>query len=126
MNATFVAKNRATKQIGNDAEKLALGYLQSKGLKLIENNFTCKHGEIDLIMQHQACLVFVEVRFRKHSQFGTGADSVDYRKQQKILKTAEFFLQRHVNYNQHPCRIDVVSIGPGKEEIDWIINAVEA
>ena len=126
MNATFVAKNRATKQIGNDAEKLALGYLQSKGLKLIENNFTCKHGEIDLIMQHQACLVFVEVRYRKHSQFGTGADSVDYRKQQKILKTAEFFLQRHVNYNQHPCRIDVVSIGPGKEEIDWIINAVEA
>jgi|AACY02.14.fsa_nt_gi putative endonuclease len=126
MNATNVAKNRATKQIGSDAEKLALSFLQSSGLKLINRNFTCKYGEIDLIMQHQDFLVFVEVRFRTHPRFGTGADSVDHRKQQKILKTAEFFLQRHVNYNQNPCRIDIVSIGPGKNDINWITNAVEA
>lgn len=126
MNATPVAKNRVAKKIGSDAEKLALGYLQSRGLKLVESNFSCRYGEIDLVMQHHDCLVFIEVRFRKHPLFGTGADSVDYRKQQKILKAAEFFLQRHVNYTQYPCRVDVVSIGPGEEDIDWITNAVEA
>ena len=126
MEKTAVAERNATRQIGSHAEKLALSYLQSRGLKLITCNFSCKHGEIDLVMQHHNCLVFVEVRFRKHHQFGTGADSVDYRKQQKILKTAEFFLQRHVNYNHQPCRIDVVSIGPGATDVDWITNAVEA
>lgn len=116
---------RSTQELGESAEQLALSYLQSKNLKLIERNFRCKHGEIDLIMQDKNSLVFIEVRYRKHLQFGGGAESIDYRKQQKILKTAEFFLQRHVNYNQYPCRIDVVSIGPGKTDIAWIPNAFE-
>ena len=116
----------STQQLGERAEQFALNYLQSKNLKLIERNFRCKHGEIDLIMQDKNSLVFIEVRYRKHLQFGDGAESINYRKQQKILKTAEFFLQRHVNYNQYPCRIDVVSIGPGNTDIDWIPNAFEA
>ena len=117
---------RSTQELGESAEQLALSYLQSKNLKLIERNFRCKHGEIDLIMQDKNSLVFIEVRYRKHLQFGDGAESIDYRKQQKILKTAEFFLQRHVKYNQYPCRIDVMSIGPGNTDIDWIPNAFEA
>jgi len=100
----------------------------------IANNFACKYGEIDLIMRQGDALVFVEVRFRKHVQYGTGAESVDYRKQQKLLKCAEYFLQRNTKYNQYPCRIDVVSIGlkkPNATEdstptIDWIPNAIES
>ena len=126
MGSTAINEKRASKQIGAEAEKRALSYLQTRGLKLVDRNFNCKHGEIDLVMQHQDYLVFVEVRFRKHSGYGTGADSVNYPKQRKLLKTAEFFLQRHVNYSHWPCRIDVVSIGPGESDINWITNAVEA
>ncbi len=126
MDSPPVTDRHASKQIGTEAETQALTYLQARGLRLIERNFNCKYGEIDLVMQHKDYLVFVEVRFRKHHQFGTGADSVNYFKQRKILKTAEFFLQRHVNYRYYPCRIDVVSIGPGNSDVDWITNAVEA
>lgn len=126
MEVFEVTKKPATKLIGQEAEKVAANYLKAHGLKHIKSNFSCKYGEIDLIMQHKDYLVFVEVRYRKHQQFGNGADSVNFHKQQKILKSAEFFLQQHVRYNQHPCRIDVVSIGPGKNDISWIANAVEA
>lgn len=127
MDAFSQAQSRkpTSKEIGNSAEKLALNYLQSQGLKLITRNFSCKHGEIDLIMQHNKNLVFIEVRYRKHSQYGTGADSVDYRKQQKILKSAEYFLQSNPKYNQLPCRIDVISLGSDKANINWITNAIE-
>jgi putative endonuclease len=123
-------------QIGNTAEKLALDYLQSQGLKLVARNFACKFGEIDLVMQHNDVLVFVEVRYRKHQQYGTGAESVDYRKQQKILKSAEFFLQQNPKYKRNSCRVDVMSIGPNtcnsnsgslkETEIHWIANAIES
>ena len=128
MKLGIAGKNlrKKTRQIGDNAEKLALEFLRSRTLKLIENNFNCRHGEIDLIMQHGEQLVFVEVRYRKHHQYGTGAESVDYRKQQKILKSAETFLQRNVNYRNVPCRIDVVSVGPNDDNINWIKNAIEA
>lgn len=126
MDVTARAGKHNTKQIGDNAESLALSFLQSKNFKLIEKNFKCKHGEIDLVMLSKSTLVFVEVRYRKHKAFGGGAESVDFRKQQKILKTAEFFLQRHVKYNQYPCRIDIISIGPAETDIDWIPNGFEA
>lgn len=114
------------KQIGDNAEITALNFLLSQNFKLVEKNFRCKHGEIDLIMLKGNKLIFVEVRYRKHTAFGNAAESVDYRKQQKIIKTAEFFLQRHVNYNRYPCRIDVISVGPDTQDINWITNAFEA
>jgi len=126
MDVSETENRHTSKHIGKDAEIFALNYLTSRGLKLIKSNFTCRFGEIDLIMQHGNYLVFIEVRYRKHTQFGDGAESVNFNKQQKILKTAEFFLQRHVSYNQYPCRIDVVSVGSGDNDINWIINAVEA
>lgn len=118
--------------IGQHAEDLALQFLQSKGMQLIDRNYRCKMGEIDLIMQHDTELVFVEVRYRKHTNFGSGAESVDYRKQQKILKSAEHFLQYQSKYAALPCRIDVVSItamhkiSDQQTDIDWIPNAIQA
>jgi len=117
-----------TTEIGQSAERLAMQYLQSQGMTLITKNFACKYGEIDLIMKHGETVIFVEVRYRKKSLFGSGAETVDYRKQQKLLSCAEFFLQKHRHLAHHPARIDVVSIGRtsdhGTPHIDWIANAV--
>ncbi|KPJ93280.1 MAG: hypothetical protein AMJ55_08380 [Gammaproteobacteria bacterium SG8_15] len=118
--------------IGQQAEDSALKFLQTKGMRLIARNYRCKLGEIDLVMQHDDALVFVEVRYRKKSNFGDGAESVDFRKQQKIIKSAEYFLQQHRQYSQSPCRIDVISISKQhnntdcQETIKWIPNAIQA
>ena len=121
-----------TNTIGQNAEDLALAFLTNNGMQLVERNYRCKVGELDLIMQHNNQLVFVEVRYRKHTGFGSGAETIDYRKQQKIIKSAEHFLQSHSKYSKLPCRVDVVSITtPSKNNqqqpsIDWIPNAIQA
>ncbi|WP_455207545.1 YraN family protein [Kaarinaea lacus] len=118
--------------IGQRAEDAALRYLQAQGLQLIERNYRCKAGEIDLIMQHNSDLVFIEVRFRRQPRFGSGAESVDFRKQQKLVKSAESFLQQHSEYSRTSCRIDVVSISvennnsENRPDIHWIPDAVQA
>ncbi|WP_455221712.1 YraN family protein [Kaarinaea lacus] len=128
----FSRLTNTTTEIGQRAEDAALDFLLAKGMRLVARNYRCKAGEIDLIMQHDSALVFVEVRYRKQNQFGDGAESVDFRKQQKIIKTAEYFLQQHRQYTQSPCRVDVISISrhtktsPSQSVIDWIPNAIQA
>lgn len=100
----------STRAIGRDAEELALGHLQSYGLVLIARNFRCRIGEIDLIMRDGNCLVFVEVRFRKASRFASACESVDRRKQRKLLGAASFFLGRYTEYRQYATRFDVVAL----------------
>ena len=126
MDAVSNPAQHNAKQIGNDAERLALSYLQSRNFELVKKNFHCRYGEIDLIMLTNNCLVFIEVRYRKHKSYGNAAESVDYHKQQKILKTAEFFLQRHINYNRYPYRFDIVYVEPTKQNLNWIPNAFDA
>ncbi len=113
---------------GAEAENLALAFLDKQGLILLERNFHCRLGEIDLVMKDQESLVFVEVRYRRHSGFGSGAASVDYRKQQKLAATAAYFLRGQEALAPPPCRFDVVSVSGLLEhaEIDWITNAFEA
>lgn len=110
---------------GAAAENLALRYLEMRGLKLVERNFRCRVGELDLIMRDAGHLVFVEVRSRRSSQFGTPAESVTRTKQQKLLRAAAFYLQRcHLDL---PCRFDVVAILQTATEphIDWIRDAFQ-
>jgi len=83
------------KDTGNRAEATACDYLQRQGLKLVERNYLCKRGEIDLIMRDGQDTVFVEVRYRRSDRFGSSAESVDWRKQAKLLATAEHYLQQH-------------------------------
>ena len=98
--------------IGQRAEDAALAYLRSQGLRLVERNFHCKCGEIDLIMQHADCLVFVEVRYRKKDTFGGAIESITTAKQHKIVTTAQYYLQKCGKTNTVPCRFDVVAISP--------------
>lgn len=94
-------------QIGKDAETDAEQYLIHQGLKPICRNYHCRWGEIDLIMSDGPELVFIEVRKRRYQHYGGASESVDRRKQQKLIRTAECYLQ---TLRQHPrCRFDVVA-----------------
>ena len=114
---------------GEDAEAACSRYLKSQGLKLVNTNFSCRLGEIDIIMLDNNMLVFVEVRFRKNNNFGGGLESITAAKQRKLRRTAELYLQQNSQYEN--ARFDVVSmsksaqtwLGKQKYTFDWIKNA---
>lgn len=114
-------------ETGHDAENIACHYLTRQGLKILCRNFHCPRGEIDAVMKDGETLVFVEVRYRKHTRFGSGAESVTHTKQAKLIATALYYLQKHPKYSNRPCRFDVVSITqqPQQPDIDWIKDAFQ-
>jgi putative endonuclease len=113
------------RKIGNSAEKIAYKFLQKKHLTLILQNYQSKFGEIDLIMQDNETLVFVEVRYRTNDNFTTSVETVDTIKQQKIIKTAQLFLQEYPQFSESICRFDVVGIENSLKSptIHWISDA---
>ena len=111
---------------GKDAENLACKYLQTRGLQLLHRNYHSKGGEIDLILQDKDSLVFVEVRYRNHSRFGSAAESVDRRKQSRLIACAQHFMLTHPDTCQQPCRFDVISMTGSPPAIEWIPNAFTA
>jgi putative endonuclease len=111
---------------GRDAEDRACHYLQKHGLRLLHRNYRSKRGEIDLILQDTDSLVFVEVRYRRQSGFGSAAETVDRRKQAKLIACARYFLQAHPDTARQPCRFDVLSIDGPTSRIEWIQNAFSA
>ena len=112
---------------GKDYEELAARHLLEAGLKLLEKNYRCKAGEIDLICSQGEQLVFVEVRYRGNSRFASASESVDRRKQRKIIRTAQLYLQRNRQFQQSPCRFDVIAISPSQYSADvniqWLQSA---
>ena len=116
-----------TQTVGQQIEQLAGQYLQQQGLTLIDKNYRCRQGEIDLIMQHKHQLVFVEVRYRKQSSYGTAAESVTRNKQKKLLYAANHFLINKPQFSQRQARFDVVAVQPSsgsdKLQIDWLQDA---
>jgi putative endonuclease len=93
-------------KIGAQAELFAVGYLRQHGLKLIAQNYRCRFGEIDLIMQDGEMLVFIEVRLRNSNKFGGASASIDFHKQRKLICTAQLYLSR-LSYIP-PCRFDAI------------------
>lgn len=116
-----------TREIGFAIEKQARRYLEQQGLKFITANFSCKHGEIDLIMLDKNNYhVFIEVRARNNQSHGSGLESIDRRKRTKIVRTADFYQLTHGIYHKVPVRFDVVATTTdihGKIAINWIKNA---
>lgn len=116
-----------TGETGRHAETLACDFLRAQGLALVERNYHSRFGEIDLIMDDRDCLIFVEVRYRRQARFGSGAESVDPRKQARLIACARHYLQHHPRAAQRPCRFDVVAIdGGSKPAIEWIADAFPA
>lgn len=126
-----------TRDRGNKAESLALSWLQHQGYSLIEANYNRRIGEIDLIVLHpdKHTIVFVEVRYRTRQDFGGALASVDYRKQNKLRRTANAWLQQHAT-SMTPARIDVIALCPANHDtearqlwqshqLNWVINAIE-
>ena len=110
--------------LGDHAEQTALQFLLRQGLKPITRNFRGRGGEIDLIMLHADCLVFVEVRYRSSSRFSNPAPTVDRRKRQKLVRTAALFVASSHEYACHTMRFDVLAIaGRGNASIEWIRDA---
>ena len=110
---------------GVQAEQLAVQYLQQHGLKLIAQNYRGRFGEIDLIMQDGATLVFIEVRLRRDARFGGAALSIDARKQQRIISTAQQYLASLIRIPA--CRFDAVLMEDAQgRNMQWLKNAFDA
>lgn len=115
-------------ETGKNAEQAACDYLCAQGLILLESNYHGPRGEIDLVMRDAGTTVFIEVRYRRSPRFGSSAESVDRRKQDKLLATAAHYLQRHPQAARGDCRFDVVAMSSdnGAHQLNWITNAFQA
>ncbi|MGB1563447.1 MAG: YraN family protein [Sinimarinibacterium flocculans] len=110
---------------GAEAEDAALQLLRRRGLRLVSRNFRCRGGELDLVMLDGDTLVVVEVRARSHAGYGSAAESVDRRKQARLVHAAQLFLAAHPREAERPLRFDVVAFD-GAGQADWIRAAFDA
>jgi putative endonuclease len=115
---------------GKQYETRAAGLLKARGLTLVARNFGGRLGEIDIIAREGDRLVFVEVRSRGNGRFSSAAGTVDKRKQQRIIRTAQLFLQHQPGYANMPCRFDVIAFEPPQSglgrRVRWIRGAFTA
>ncbi len=116
--------------LGRAAEDHVLTVLQGERYRLLERNYRCAGGEIDLVMVtgppgDTAEVVFVEVRYRRRDDFGDGGESVDRHKQRRLRLAAERWLQDNHDFPFRYCRFDVISVtgNPPAFEIEWIVDA---
>ena len=111
---------------GKQGEQLAEQFLKKKGYKIVERNYRCANGEVDLIALDRRVIVFVEVKTRADHGFGSPLEAVEFYKQQKMIKAAQFFLHEK-RLHQRDARFDVVGISwPGQEAVvEHIQNAFE-
>ncbi|QKE65747.1 YraN family protein [Aquipseudomonas campi] len=114
---------KPTGETGRAAEVQAREHLQQQGLRLLAQNWLCRGGELDLVMLDGDTVVFVEVRYRRHVAWGGALESIDGRKQQRLILAAQQFLQKESRWSKHPCRFDVVALSP--TQLDWLKNAFE-
>lgn len=114
-----------SKATGHIAEQLACDFLQGKGLKLLKRNYSCRRGEIDLIMRDAKTLVFVEVRYRRSDRFGSAEESVTSQKISRIVTTAEHYIQQTAQ-SFDECRFDVIAVKSlNQPDIVWLKNAFQ-
>lgn len=114
---------------GTAAERVAEAYLRDQGLRCIERNYRCKLGEIDLVMADGEVLVFVEIRYRAGSDFGSPIETIDAGKRRRVLRTAQHFLQANSRRREPQCRFDVIGVSgqpPATTSVTWIKDAFTA
>lgn len=105
---------------GIEGENIAVEYLKRHGYKILDRNFACKTGEIDIICERENMLVFVEVKARENTNYGMPCEAVTSSKIRSIVKTAEVYLLKKRRINS-PCRFDVVEVLRG--EVNHIEDA---
>ena len=118
--------NQAKIILGKEGERIAELFLKKKRYKLVERNYRCAAGELDLVMLDHRVIVFVEVKTRTGSGYGTPLEAVESRKQQKMIHAAQFFLTAK-KLSQREARFDVVGISwrEAQPVVEHIENAFE-
>ena len=114
----------STKEIGNAGEDLACAWAKDRGWVILERNYRCRFGEIDLIARDGGILIFAEVKTRNTDRFGTGREAVDYRKQCRLHKTAAYYLACNPKIKSHT-RFDVIECNLNKAAVEHIPGAFE-
>ncbi len=109
------------RQVGAVREAEAAAYLSENGYQVLEMNFRCRTGEIDIIAKDGEYLCFVEVKFRSGTDYGSPFEAVTYKKQQKIIRVAQYYMQVHGYTADTACRFDVVAVE--KTKITLLKNA---
>jgi putative endonuclease len=111
--------------LGRAAERGACRYLRRRGLRLIERNWRCRRGELDLVMRESSTIVFVEVRLRASTAWEHGAESVGSRKRRRLVRAAAAFLAAHHEFAELAARFDVVSVTRRHYRLryEWIRDA---
>lgn len=110
-----------TRRQGAQKERQVCAYLLSKGVRITEQNFRCRQGEIDLIGYDGEYLVFFEVKYRSSQSRGTAAEAVGYAKQKRICRVADYYRVLHDYREDTPIRFDVVAVD--KETVTWYKDA---
>ena len=115
------------KETGQLGEKLARDFLKKRGYRIIETNYRCPRGEIDIVAKHKDTLVFIEARTKSSKDFGSPEESVTATKKERLKATAQHYLQNHEKLPEQ-WRIDFVAVEldeKGKPaRVDLIQNAV--
>jgi putative endonuclease len=116
------------KQRGEAGEKLACSALKKKGYRIIERNYRCRYGEIDIIARHKDSLVFIEVRSKTGASFGSPEESITSAKKQRLVSTALDYLNAHGKPDEN-WRFDFVAVrfeaGPGKHaDVEILQNVI--
>ena len=121
----FAGESRKTKmntrKIGTVQEQRVAGWLKQHGYDIVEHNFSCRFGEIDLIARKDGYLIFVEVKYRSGDGYGSPLEAVGVYKQRKIIKVAHYYMMRKRLGLYMPCRFDVIAIE--KDQITLLRNA---
>ncbi|MDH5543496.1 MAG: YraN family protein [Nitrospinota bacterium] len=114
----------AALEFGKSSEDMAARKMRKSGYRIIDRNFSCREGEIDVIAEQDGCLVFCEVKGRRNSNFGSALEGITPAKIRKIKKAAEVYIARN-GLHEQDCRFDVVTIdeSEGELKLEIIPNA---
>lgn len=106
---SFPEKKQNRRRTGSEYEQAAGYYLEQSGYEIVQYNYRCRKGEIDIIAKEGTCLVFCEVKYRADERKGSPLEAVDARKQRTLFQCAQYYLTEH-HLEDVPCRFDVIGI----------------
>lgn len=109
--------------VGKKYEEAAVLFLKKQGFSILERNFRCRQGEIDIIGLHENCLVFVEVKYRRNHNRGMAEEAVGVNKQKKICRTSDYFRISHKKYQSMQVRYDVIAVTESVNNLRWYPDA---
>ncbi|MBR6222640.1 MAG: YraN family protein [Lachnospiraceae bacterium] len=113
----------SSRDVGNQYEEMVATFLKDRGMEIVERNYSCFNGEVDIIAHDKDYLVFVEVKYRASDEYGSAAEAVDKKKQKKISKVAKHYLKANGISEFAPVRFDVAAVSG--DTIEYYENAFD-